>query len=153
MPKMKIYRIPREDGTKVPMPKYSKDGDACFDIYSNNQSNIIIEPHTTAKIPTGLILEPETGYHVKLHNRSSMGSNHDIQLSHCVGVVDGNYRGELLVPLYNRGNRCFVVTPEMRICQGEIKADSIAEFEEVESFDDLSVTDRGSDGFGSTGTN
>lgn len=152
MPSMKIYRIPREDGTKVPMPKYAHDGDACFDIYSNNQENVIIPPGETVKISTGLIIEPESGYHVKLQNRSGMGTNNNIQLSHCTGVVDGNYRGEVMIPLYNRGKRCFVVEPEMRICQGEIVADCIADISEVESADDLSTTDRGANGFGSSGT-
>lgn len=153
MPKMKVYRIPREDGTKVPMPVYGSDGAACFDIYSNNTENIIIEAGKSVKIPTGLIIEPEAGYHVKLQNRSSMGANNDIQLSHCCGVIDNDYRGEIFVPLYNRGKRCFVITPEMRICQAELVADCIAEFEEVESAEELSVTERGEGRFGSTGTN
>lgn len=152
MPKLKIYRIPREDGSKVPMPKYGKPGDACFDIYSNNQEDIVIPPHSTAMISTGLVMEPEAGFHIELNNRSSMGSKCNVQLSHCVGIDDGNYRGEVLIPLYNRNDTDFIVTPEMRICQAELVPDYIADFVEVESRDELSVTERGEGRFGSTGT-
>lgn len=153
MPKMKVYRIPREDGTKAPLPVYSTEGAACFDIYSANQENIIIPPRKTVKIPTGMKVEIESGWQLKLHNRSGMGTNNNVQLAHCTGTVDEDYRGHVFVPLHNRGEHCFVVTPEMRICQGELVPKYVTIFEDVESEDELSVTERGAGGFGSTGTN
>ena len=153
MPEMKIYRIPREDGTKVPLPVYSTPGSACFDIFSNNQENIIIPAGETVKIPTGMKVEIETGWQLKLQNRSGLGTNKNVQLAHCVGTVDEDYRGEIFIPILNRGNRCFVVEPEMRICQGELVPKYETTFNEVESESELSVTERGDGGFGSTGTN
>ena len=153
MPKMKVYRIPREDGTKAPLPVYSTPGAACFDIYSANLENIIIPPGKTVKIPTGMKMEIETGWQLKLNNRSGLGTNENVQLAHCTGTVDEDYRGEVFIPLYNRGNHCFIVTPEMRVCQGELTPKYETVFEEVESESDLSVTERGDGGFGHTGTN
>lgn len=152
MPKLRIYRIIREDGTKVEMPKYAHEsGDACFDIYAGNLEPIVIKSRETVLIPSGLVFEPELGYHIKLQNRSSMGAKNNVQLSHCTGIVDNSYRGEVFVPLFNRGKHGFVVEPGMRICQAELAPDVLAEFEEVEAFDELSITDRGSGGFGSSG--
>lgn len=152
-PKLKIYRIPRADGSKVPMPKYGTEGAACFDIYSNNQENIVIPAGKTVMIPSGMKMEIEAGWQMKLHNRSGMGAKKEVMLGHAVGTIDCDYRGEVFVPLYNRGTRPFIVEPEMRVCQAELVPVYTTIFEEVESETDLSSTERGDGGFGSTGTN
>lgn len=161
--KMKIFRmtlgyekdaegndIP-EKPIKAPLPVYSTSGAACFDIYSANIDPIVVEPKATVKVPTGMKLEIAEGYQLKLQNRSGMGTNHNVQLAHCTGTVDSDYRGEVFIPLYNRGTDCFIVEPFMRVCQGEIVDAPQYGFTEVESEDELSVTERGDGRFGSTG--
>jgi dUTP pyrophosphatase len=148
---LKVYRIPREDGTKVELPVYGTPGSACMDIFSGNLEDIVIKQKEVVFVPTGLKVEIEPGYCMKFQNRSSMGSKNNVQLAHCTGIIDSDYRGELLVPLYNRGNRAFVVTPGMKICQAEIAEVIPVEMTEVESESDLSDTKRGTGGFGSTG--
>jgi dUTP pyrophosphatase len=148
---VKYYRIPREDGTKVEAPVYSTEGAACMDLFAANTEDIVIKQKEVAFIPSGLKVEIEPGYCMKLQNRSSMGAKNQIQLAHCTGIVDSDYRGEILIPLYNRGNRAFVVTPGMKICQAEITEVIPVDLEEVEAETDLSVTERGEGGFGSTG--
>lgn len=148
---MKYYRIPREDGTKVEAPAYGTKGAACMDLFAANLEDIVIKQKEVAFIPSGLKVEIEPGYCMKLQNRSSMGSKNQVQLAHCTGIIDSDYRGEILIPLYNRGNRAFVVTPGMKICQAEITEVLPVEMEEVEEESELTVTERGSGGFGSTG--
>lgn len=151
MPHVKYYRIMREDGTKVEPPIYATEGSACMDLHAANLEDIVIKQKEVALVPSGLKLEIEPGYCMKLQNRSSMGSKQDIQLAHCTGIIDSDYRGELLIPLYNRGKRAFVVTPGMRVCQAEITEVLDVSLEEVEDESDLSRTDRGEGRFGSTG--
>lgn len=152
MPKLKIYRMTLANGTKVPMPKYGTEGAACFDIYSGNTEDITIEPGETVMIPSGLKMEIPRGWQMKLQNRSGMGAKKEVMLGHAVGTIDWDYRGELFIPLYNRGKNPFVVTPNMRVCQAELQPVYETEFTEVEAESDLSSTERGEGGFGSTGT-
>lgn len=161
--KMKIFRMVlgyekdeegneiAEKSIKAPLPVYSTPGAACFDIYSANTEPIVVEPKAVVKVPTGMKLEIAEGYQLKLQNRSGMGTKSNVQLAHCTGTVDNDYRGEVFIPLYNRGTSCFIVEPFMRICQGEIVEAPQWGFTEVESEDELSVTERGEGGFGSTG--
>ena len=150
--KMKIVRLEREDGTKVKMPAYGHaSGDACFDIFAANLEPIVIKPHSVAKIPTGLVIQLEDGYHLEIHNKSGIGSNKNVQLAHCTGKGDNNYRGEYFIPIYNRNDYDFIVEPGMKICQAQPHPDYIAVFQEVDSIDDLTETERGAGGFGSTG--
>lgn len=148
---MKYYRIPREDGTKVEAPVYGTKDAACMDLFAANLEDIVIKQREVAFIPSGLKVEIEPGYCMKLQNRSSMGSKNQVQLAHCTGIIDSDYRGEILIPLYNRGNRAFVVTPGMRVCQAEITEVLPVEMEEVAEESELTVTERGSGRFGSTG--
>lgn len=151
MAKVKYYRIAREDGTKVEAPIYGTEGAACMDLFSANLEDIVIKAKTVAFIPSGLKVEIEPGYCMKLQNRSSMGAKNNVMLAHCTGIIDCDYRGEILIPLYNRGNRPFIVSPGMKICQAEITEVIPVDLEEVESESELSVTERGAGGFGSTG--
>jgi len=151
MAHVKYYRIPRADGTKVEAPIYGTPGSACMDLFAANLEDIVCKAKEVTYIPSGLKVEIEEGYCMKLHNRSSMGAKNNIQLAHCCGIIDSDYRGEILIPLYNRGSRAFIVTPGMKICQAEIEEVIPVELTEVSAESELSVTERGTGGFGSTG--
>lgn len=148
---VKYYRIPREDGTKVEAPIYGTPGSACMDLFAANLEDIVIKQKEVAFIPSGLKVEIEPGYCMKLQNRSSMGAKNQVQLAHCTGIIDCDYRGEIMIPLYNRGNRAFIVHPGMRVCQAEITEVVPVDLEEVEDESGLSTTERGDGKFGSTG--
>lgn len=153
MPKMLVYRIPREDGTKVPMPKYSTEGAGAFDLYSANTENIVIKANENALIPLGIKVEVPVGYQLLLFNRSGMSTKRDCVLTTGVSIIDSDYRGEVLAPIKNHGNCSVVIEPLTRICQGQIAPAPQYELEDVNSEDDLTDTARDSGGFGSTGSN
>jgi dUTP pyrophosphatase len=154
--KMKIFRYSLgkdENGKdiKVPMPVYSTDGAACFDMYSANTEPIVVQPGQTVKLDMGMKIEVAEGFQLKLNNRSGLSTKNGINLAHCVGIVDCDYRGQLVLPIRNNSKNSFVIEPFMRICQGEICEAPRYGFEEVSSENKLSKTTRGEGGLGSTG--
>ena len=109
---------------------------------------VIIEPGKRALIPTGLFMEFEPGYEVQIRARSGLAVKYGIGLVNGVGTIDSDYRGEVKVALINMGETAFEVKDGDRIAQMVISPVARAE---VEPAGDLSDTERGSGGFGSTG--
>lgn len=109
---------------------------------------VTIAPNETVKIGTGIAIELPSGYAAFVYGRSGLGVKHNITPANCVGVVDADYRGELIVGLKNSSNIDFIVNPGDRIAQMVIAPIVMSTFEEVE---ELSDTQRGTGGFGSTG--
>ncbi len=127
-------------------PEYSTRGSACFDIRTTGECKIV---GNGVVYSTGLSFEIPDGYAMMIYSRSGHGFNSDIRLSNCVGVIDSDYRGELLIKLCtdNINNKTEIYAGD-KIAQGMLIEVWNTEFEESE---DLSCTDRGSNGFGSTG--
>ena len=109
---------------------------------------VTIVPNQTVKIGTGIAIELPSGYAAFVYGRSGLGVKHNITPANCVGVVDADYRGELIVGLRNSSQTEFVVNPGDRIAQMVIAPVVMSTFEEVQ---ELTDTQRGSGGFGSTG--
>ncbi len=108
-----------------------------------------IEPHETVVFKTGLVLETEEGFGVKVHVRSSVGIKKHLMLSNQTGIIDtATYRGELLIALTNFGDETVDVEDGERVAQCEIVPVLEAEIVEVS---EVSETDRGEGGIGSTG--
>ena len=107
-----------------------------------------IPARRTVKIPTGLAMAIEPGYAGFVFARSGLGIKHGIVPANCVGVIDSDYRGEVIVGLYNHTDEPFVVEPGDRIAQLVLLPVHIPEIEEC---DELGETSRGEGGFGSTG--
>ena len=106
-------------------------------------------PNGTQKIPTGLSIELEDRNQVALiFARSSMGIKHSVTPANAVGVVDSDYRGEVCVFLHNYSDVEYTVQPQDRVAQMVIMPVLLPEIEEVT---ELSDTERGEGGFGSTG--
>lgn len=126
--------------------KYS----AGYDLSACIDKTIMIAPHTTIKIGTGLAIQPPEGYFSAIFARSGMATKRGLRPANCVGVCDEDYRGEYIVALHNDTNEYCLVEPNERIAQFVFLPYMNIEFNEVDS---LSKTDRGSGGFGSTGTN
>lgn len=130
------------------LPAYGSAYAAGADLYACLDAPIVIQPHTTQFIPTGLAMELPVGWAGMVFARSGMASKRDLAPANKVGVIDCDYRGELTVALHNHGDMCQTVEPGERIAQLVIMPYLTAAFVET---DTLSETVRGEGGFGSTG--
>lgn len=136
------------DNAKV--PTRADDGAAGYDLYGNNTYTIEINPHRMVKIGTGICMETPRGTFGGIFARSGLASKKGLRPANCVGVIDPSYRGEIIVPLYNDSNEAQYVEPGERIAQLIfIPFGTINKWEEV---DELSETERGDGGFGSSGS-
>lgn len=121
---------------------------AGYDLYACIEKSVEIMPHTTEKIGTGLSIAVPDGYFGAIFARSGLAAKEGIRPANCVGVADSDYRGEYIVALHNDTDMARTIEPQERIAQLVIMPFLEADFEEVEN---LSETDRGAGGFGSTG--
>lgn len=130
------------------IPVYSTPGAACFDICTTSQSGYI-QSGTSVVFATGLSFEIPEGHVMMLYSRSGHGFKHGLRLVNGTGVIDSDYRGELMVKLHNDGVRSALIESGERIAQAMIVPVEQAEFVFADS---LSDTERGTGGLGSTGT-
>lgn len=131
------------------VPKRATEGSAGADLYACISEPITIAPGQLVKIPVGIAIElADKGLAAFLFARSGLGVKHGITLSNSVGVVDSDYRGEICVGLCNVSDEPYTVSPDERIAQMVIMPVVNAEFIEA---DNLSDTERGEGGFGSSG--
>lgn len=134
-------------GDTARLPEYKTDGAACFDFYLPEDYQV--RPASFGnKIGLGLAFEIPKGYALLVYPRSSIGLNTKLRQSNNVGIIDSDYRGEISVILDNVGLNWHELEAGLRIAQGMIIPVPSVEFEEVEQ---LSDTERGINGFGSTG--
>lgn len=132
------------------IPKRATSGSAGVDLYACIDEPITVASGDLVKIPTGIAIElPSENMAAFVFARSGLGINHGICPSNAVGVVDSDYRGEICVGLTNHGKEPFVIEPQTRIAQLVIMPVLPLPIEEV---DNLSNTQRGENGFGSSGT-
>ena len=130
------------------VPEYKTEGAAGMDLCAAISEPVTLKPLERKLIPTGLKIELEHGYEAQIRPRSGMSIKHGISLINCVGTIDEDYRGEVCVPIVNISNEEYTIQPEERIAQMVI---SKYEQAKIEVVTELSETDRGSGGFGSTG--
>ena len=130
------------------LPKRGSADAAGADLSACISETRIIAPQETAFVPTGISVEIPRGFVGLVFARSSVASKRDLAPANKVGVIDSDYRGEILVTLHNHGVIPRTIEPGERIAQLVIVPYLAADFQEA---DMLSDTDRGSGGFGSTG--
>lgn len=131
------------------LPAYGSEFAAGADLYACIGKDVVIEPHKTAFIPTGIALELPVGYAGLIYARSGLASKRGLAPANKVGVVDCDYRGEVTVALLNHTDVSQTVAAGERVAQLVITPYITAEFIEKA---ELSDTARGAGGFGSTGT-
>jgi len=134
---------------KATIPTYGSEYAAGADLYACIDEKITFLPGETKLIPTGLAMEIPAGYAGLIYARSGLASKKGLAPANKVGVVDADYRGEVMVALHNHSTVEASIEPNERIAQLVITPYLTAHFEEVET---LSETVRGAGGFGSTGT-
>ena len=130
------------------LPTYGSEFAAGADLYACLEAPVTIQPHETYLVPTGLSLELPVGWAGMVHARSGMATKRHLAPANKVGVIDCDYRGEVMVSLHNHSNVPQTVEPGERIAQLVIMPYLTAQFFEAE---ELSDTVRGEGGFGSTG--
>lgn len=132
------------------VPFYASQGAAGMDLTACLEESVTLKPLERALIPTGIAISlPSEKYGAFLFARSGLASKHGITLANCVGVVDSDYTGEIKVALVNLSNNEYTIENGERIAQMVIMEVSQANFTVV---DELAKTERGSGGFGSTGS-
>ena len=132
-----------------PLPSYQTSQSAGMDLRANNPEPIVLKPLMRAIVPTGLFIELPEGYEAQIRPRSGLAAKKGIGLVNSPGTIDADYRGEIGVIVVNLSNEDFTIENGERIAQMVIAKHEVASWQEVAS---LNESDRGSGGFGSTGT-
>ncbi|MGB5715040.1 MAG: dUTP diphosphatase [Waterburya sp.] len=128
------------------IPQYAHLGDAGLDLFALEETEIL--PGETLLIKTGIAIALPPGYEAQIRPRSGLALKHSITVLNSPGTIDAGYRGEIGIILINHGKKAFQVVPGMKIAQMVISSFIQAK---VTIVDQLNVTARGKDGFGSTG--
>ena len=145
MPKIAVKKLHE----KAVVPTYGSQFSAGADLYALTEEELSFQPGETKLVHTGISLEIPEGYAGLIYARSGLASKRGLAPANKVGVVDSDYRGEVMVALHNHSNVEQTVAPFERIAQLVITPFLKAEFFESEQ---LGETERGAGGFGSTGT-
>ena len=131
------------------IPTYGTEYSAGADLYNLPENSVTVEPHSTVMIKTGIAIEIPEGYCGLIFARSGLASKRGLAPANKVGVIDSDYRGEIMVALHNHSDGRATVEGGERVAQLAIVPFLKAEFE---ISDDLTDTVRGEGGFGSTGS-
>jgi dUTP diphosphatase len=130
------------------LPAYQTAGAAGLDIRANLEEPIVLAPLQRTLVPTGLFLEIPEGYEVQVRPRSGLAAKYGITVINAPGTIDSDYRGEVKVPIVNLSDESFTIAHGERIAQMIFAKYERVTFQQVE---ELSDTQRGAAGFGSTG--
>ncbi len=134
-----------------PDPEYAKLGDSGFDIRANINEPITLKPLERVLVPTGLRFELTPNTELQVRPRSGMALKHGISVLNTPGTVDEGYRGEVGIIAVNLSNEEYTIQPGERIAQGVIMNVVGQGISELVKVNDLTTSERSSDGFGSTG--
>ena len=146
---LKIKALSPKLGKEIPFPTYATSGSAGLDLRACIDAGVTIQPGDQALIPTGLAISlPSADYVALLYARSGLAIKHGLSPANCVGVIDSDYRGEVVVALRNYAKEPYTVEPGERVAQLVITPVVQAKVTVADERDD---TARGAGGFGSTG--
>lgn len=146
---LKIKPISPKIGVEIPLPEYATPGSAGMDLRACIDGEITILPGQTVCVPTGIAIAlPDASCVALICARSGLSVKHGINLANSVGVIDSDYRGELIVGLINQSSTAYTISPGERIAQMLIMPVMQCKLEICAELED---TLRGRGGFGSTG--
>ena len=145
---VRVKRLPH--GKDLPLPTYQSASSAGLDLQAAiaPQTTLVIEPGSRELVPTGLAIELPEGFEAQIRPRSGLALKKGVTLVNTPGTIDADYRGEIGVIVINHGSEPFEIVRGDRIAQMIVAPVVQARLVEV---DDLSSSDRGAGGFGSTG--
>lgn len=147
--KIKVELTPLEHAVGLNLPSYATEQSAGMDLTAALEEAIELGAGERALVPTGIAIALPAGYEAQIRPRSGLAIKHGVTVLNTPGTVDADYRGEIKVVLINHGQEDFVIERGMRIAQMVIAKHANVTWEIVK---DLGETERGSGGFGSTGT-
>ncbi len=144
---MKIQVKVRNESA-FPLPSYQTAGSAGMDLRANIAEEVLLGPLQRQLVPTGLFIELPEGHEAQVRPRSGLAFKHGLTVLNSPGTVDSDYRGEIKVLLVNLSDEPFAIVPGERIAQLVVARHETVEWQASE---DLSDTQRGAGGYGSTG--
>ena len=133
------------------IPTYATHGSSGFDFRACIDGPLTIEPDSIEIIPTGLYVSIIRGYEIQVRSRSGLAIKHGLTVINSPGTVDSDYRGEILVGLFNMFKKRYTIDPYERIAQGVVCPVIQASITTVDKIENLGDTIRGGGGLGSTG--
>ncbi len=150
MVEVKVIKLPHYDSS-FELPFYATEGAAGADIRASllEKKSLTVKPGERVLVPTGLSMEIPVGFEVQVRPRSGLSLKSPLMIVNSPGTVDCDYRGEVNIIIGNFGKEDYVIEHGLRIAQLVIAPVTQAKFSTADS---LSETQRGSGGFGSTGT-
>ncbi len=147
--KIKFKKFNPDIGINIPAPDYATAGAAGIDLAASIMEPVLINPGQRAMIPSGLAVDiPGSGLVGLVFPRSGLAARHGITMANAVGVIDSDYKGEIICPVQNNGARPYEIKPGDRIAQ--LVFVPVLQVE-IEFTDQLTDSARGAGGFGSTG--
>ena len=144
---LKIQQL--DHGKDLPLPHYATEGAAGMDVCAALDEPLTMNPMERLAVPTGLAMAIPHGYEIQVRPRSGLALKQGLTVANAPGTIDSDYRGEVKVILINLGQDAVEITHGMRIAQLVLAPVSIARPQLVTTLDE---TERGTGGFGSTGT-
>ena len=144
---VRVVRLPHGEG--LDLPAYETEGSAGMDLRAAFGEPVVLEPDRRLLVPTGMIFEIPPGFEAQIRPRSGLAYKHGLTCLNTPGTIDSDYRGEVMVLLVNLGQAAFTIERGMRIAQMIVAPVTRAVLEEVSL---AGETERGSGGFGSTGS-
>jgi len=152
MSDMKLSLFFKNESTN-PDPEYATAGSSGFDLRANLKEEVILNPNEIAMIPTGLFFEIPDNFEIQVRPRSGLAVKYGVTVLNTPGTVDADYRGEIKVILINHSKGPFVINNGDRIAQGVLAAVTAKNYVNLIKVNNISDnTERGTGGFGSTGT-
>jgi dUTP pyrophosphatase len=143
-----MITVPVQNNTNFELPQYATAASAGVDLKAAIKEAITLAPLERSIIPTGLKIALPEGYEAQVRPRSGLAAKHGITVLNSPRTIDADYRGEIGVILVNLSQTSFTIQPEERIAQLVVAKYEQIQWEETE---ELSQTNRGAGGFGSTG--
>lgn len=134
--------------SRNPLPQYETSGSAGMDLRANIDMSIELQPMERVLVPTGLYIELQPGTEAQVRPRSGLSIKKGLTVINAPGTIDSDYRGEIKIPVINLSTELQTIDPAERIAQMIIARYETVTLVEVE---DISPSDRGDRGFGSTG--
>ena len=149
MRKLEVRILDPRVGRDMELPRRATSGSAGLDLRACIDAPLTLEPGKSELVPTGIAINlRDPGLAAVLLPRSGLGHKHGIVLGNLVGLIDSDYQGQVMVSVWNRGERAYTIQPGERIAQMVVVPVVQVELEVVEDFE---ATSRGAGGFGSTG--